>query len=229
MLAVEQAILEQLLPGLFGYHLMQLGITNQAFFGSSPINHKLSMSILNEDVGAFRGSAIQLPFEDDAIDVVLLHHLLEFYKTPQEILREAARVCLPYGYLVVVGFNPLSAWGLWREIAKWRHQPPWNGRFIRPGRLMDWLNLLNFKIDRAHYAINGLPIKSKSGEITADYSGGLSRGTNWPFGAIYVIVARKQVGSMTPMKPVWKSQRKLTKLTVIRPASREIAARNIKE
>lgn len=226
LLSTEAAILEQLLPGLFGYHLMQVGITRQPLFDASPINHKFLMAIEADDPGSFRGSGVQLPFENDVIDVVLLHHILEFYKSPQEILREIARVSLPSGYLVIVGFNPVSLWGLWKGFAGFSGHPPWNGGFIRPGRLMDWLNLLSFKIDRVHFALNGLPVILKNRQIAPDYSGGLSRRTNWPFGAVYVIVARKQLGSMTPIKPLWKARGNMPKLTVIRPTSREIAARN---
>ena len=57
------------------------------------------------------------------------------------------------GHLVIVGFNPISFWGMWQSVAKFRGGAPWNGQYIRPGRLMDWLNLLNFEIDRAQYAI----------------------------------------------------------------------------
>ena len=42
-----------------------------------------------------------------------VHHLLDFAESPQDILREIARVTLPMGHIVLVGFNPLSFWGAW--------------------------------------------------------------------------------------------------------------------
>ena len=91
---------------------------------------------------------------------------------------------------------------------------------------MDWLTLLNFKIDRAQYTTYGLPMNGYAGQVP-DYSLGLSRNANWPFGAIYVIVASKQVGSMTPIKPLWQRERAFGRLRLVRPAvSRGIARRN---
>ncbi len=230
MLDVERAILEQLLPAFFGYHLLQISVQNQALYGASPIQHKIAMGIRESDNQPFVARATQLPLEDDAIDVVLLHHILGFYHDRQQILREIARVSRPMGYLVIVGFNPLSLWGLYKPVAAVGNRPPWNASFIRPGRLMDWLNLLNFKIDRAHYCTYGPPVTRTflKGRVP-DYTRGISRRTNLPFGAVYVIVARKQVGTMTPIRPVWRPHTTFGKLTVVRPTGRGMATRNSRE
>lgn len=216
---VEKAVLDQLLPAFFGYHLLQLSVQQSKLYDASPIQHKISLGLLEEDNEAFVAQATALPLEEDSIDVVVLHHLLDFYDSPQQLLREVARVSRPQGHLVIVGFNPLSLWGLVKPFGHLRGRAPWIGKFIRPGRLMDWLNLLNFKIDRAHYSTYGLPMNRAPfvGNIP-DYSQGLSRKSNLPFGASYVIVARKQVGTMTPIRPVWKERRSFGQLTVVRPA-----------
>ena len=220
VLAAEQAILKQLLPGCFGYDLLQLSLQTDSLFDASPIHNKLKMGILPEDPGAFTGTAMQLPFETDSMDVVLLHHLLEYYDSPQQILREVGRIALPSGHVVIVGFNPLSLWGAYRPIGQLRNLAPWCGRFIRPSRLMDWLTLLNFKIDRAQYTTYGLPVNGYSGAIP-DYRQGLSRNANWPFGAVYVIVASKQVSRLTPIKPVWQRQRAFGRLNIVRPVANQ--------
>lgn len=226
----ELAVMEQLLPGYFGYHLLQLSVHDRQLYDCSPIGHKFTMSVQNEaasnnpvkaEVFSFVGEGRNLPFADDSIDVILLHHLHDFHSSPQRLLSEVARISLPMGQLVIVGFNPISLWGLWKPVGKFRDKMPWQGNFIRPGRLMDWLNLLNFKIDRAQYGIYGLPFTSRTDVATPDFSQGLSRKTNWPFGAIYVIVARKQVSAMIPMKPVWRQKRAFGRLSVVRPARPE--------
>jgi len=217
VLAAEQAILNQLLPSCFGYDLLQLSTQTQSLFDASPIHHKIKMGVSEGDAGDFLGKATHLPFETDSMDVVLMHHLLEYYDSPQEILREAGRIALPSGHVVIIGFNPLSLWGACQPVGQLRKQAPWCGKFIRPGRLMDWLTLLNFKIDRAQYTTYGLPLNGYSGAIP-DYSQGLSRNANWPFGAVYVIVARKQVSRLTPVKPVWQRQRAFGRLNIVRPA-----------
>lgn len=222
-LSVHQAVLDQLLPGFFGYHLMQLSVQERPLYDESPIQHKFAMQLLPGDPGSFRGSPESLPFEDDSLDVILLHHLLEFCDAPQQILREVARVALPMGHVVISGFNPLSLWGLYKPVGRFRGQVPWNGSFIRPGRLMDWLNLLDFKIDRVHYSTWGLPIAHRPfvGKVP-DFSQGLSRKSNLPFGAGYVIVARKQVGAMTRIRPVWQRSRAFGRLNVVRPAASRV-------
>lgn len=226
---IQQAVLEQLLPGFFGYHLMQLSIQSAPLYSASPIQHKFAMGLHDDDRAAFLGKATSLPFEDDSMDVAILHHLLEFYDAPQQILREVARVTIPSGYVVIAGFNPLSLWGLCKPVGRMRGEAPWIGNFIRPGRLMDWLNLLNFKIDRAHYSTYGLPMNRKPfvGKIP-DYTQGISRKSSFPFGAVYVIVARKHVGTMTSIRPVWRQRRAFGRLTVVRPAAGRSVSRSTK-
>lgn len=229
VLKTEKAIIEQLLPGFFGYHLLQLSVQKETLYESSPIRHKFSLSSTpHKRESTLVANPDLLPFEDDCLDVVLLHHCLDFQDSPQNLLREVSRVSRPMGQVVIVGFNPYSLWGMWKPFGALRNKQPWLGKYISPGRLMDWLTLLNFKIDRAQYSIYGLPYSRKADDlILDDYSQGLSRNPNWPFGAIYVIVARKQVGTMTPIRPVWRKNQNMGKLSVVRPtASRDIATRD---
>lgn len=227
VLDVEKAILEQLLSGVFGYHLLQISVQNAPLYEASPIQHRVAMGIKKADQTPFIASATQLPLEDDSIDVVLLHHVLDFFQDRQQILREISRISRPMGHLVIIGFNPLSLWGLWKMFAVASGYPPWNASFIRAGRLMDWLNVLNFRIDQAHYCTHGLPVNRGflKGSVP-DYTRGISRKTNWPFGAIYVIVARKQVGAITPLRPQWEPRAALGKLRAVRPAGRGMTTRN---
>ena len=215
--AIEAAMLEQLLPEFFGYHLAQFSVQSRPLFQSSQIRHKFCAGLDDVPGSDLVTSPAMLPFADDSLDVVLLHHLLDYVETPLEVLRELARVTLPMGHLVVIGFNPLSLWGAWQTLAQFTGKPPWDGRFIRTGRLMDWLNLLNFKIDRAQYAVYGLPSGQHSGPVD-DYSQGFGRNLNLPVGSIYVIVAKKQVGAMTPIRPQWNTARSFGRLNVVRSA-----------
>ncbi len=225
LLKTEAAILEQLLAGFFGYHLLQVSVQQSELFSASPIRHRICLGLDEQDQSSMLAKPTHLPLESDAIDVVLVHHLLDFVDSPQDALRELSRIVLPMGHLVIIGFNPFSLWGLCKPFAGLRKSPPWNGRFIRPGRLMDWMNLLNFKIDRAQFCNYGLPLSRQDAKIP-DYSQGLSRGVNWPFGAAYIIVARKQVGTMTPIRPIWKSQQSFGRLAAVRPANRDLVSRD---
>ena len=112
----------------------------------------------------------------------------------------------------------MSLWGAWRTIARSvgrKGIAPWNGTFIRPGRLMDWLNLLDFKIDRAQYSIYRPPVSRYLGEVN-DYSDGVSRTMNLPIGSVYVIVARKHVGAALSIKPAWNRHQAFGRLSAVR-------------
>jgi len=227
VLKTELAVLDQLLPGFFGYNLIQLSVQDKPLFAASPIQTKIPLALDDTSVRTLRsegseinempvvGRPTSLPFESDSIDVAVLHHLLDFADSPQEILKEISRVTLPMGHVVIIGFNPWSLWGLWRSALQFKERSPWDGQYISPGRLMDWLNLLDFKIDRAQYAIYRPPVTRLIGQV-GDYSQGLSRNLNLPVGGVYVIVARKHVGSVRSIKPVWKTSRAFGRLSVVR-------------
>jgi len=221
VLANEERVLEQLLPGFFGYHLLQLSPQENSLFSSSVIHHKLKLTAGSNDTKAtgdcMAAEATELPFAEDSLDVVLLHHMLEFHREPLKLLREVSRVALPMGQLVIVGFNPMSLWGACQPIGRLREKTPWTGDFIPPGKLMDWLNVLNFKIDRAQYCLYGWPTLKSTAKLP-DFSHGLSRNANLPFGGIYIIVARKQVGAMIKVRPVWQRTRAFGGLSVVPPA-----------
>lgn len=214
ILMTEKGLLDQLLPGMFGYHLAQFSVQDEVLSGSSTIQNRFTVAFEKTGETGLVAVPDNLPLASDSIDVVLLHHLLDFTGAPQDVLREISRVTMPMGHIVIIGFNPLSTWGVWGALAKYRGRAPWNGSFIRPGRMMDWLNLLNFKIDRAQYAIYRPPVPRCSGRVK-DYSQGVSRSLNLPVGSIYVIVARKHVGSMRPIRPVWKKQPAFGRLSVV--------------
>jgi SAM-dependent methyltransferase len=221
LMAGQQAVLDQLLPGFFGHHLLEMSIQSETLVESSPIQHKIKLGISSVDRDSLIASGINLPFENDSMDLVLLHHMLDLFDEPQQLLREVSRVALPMGHLVIIGFNPYSSWGVWHQFARFRKSPPWNSSFFSPVRMMDWLKLLNFEIDRVHYSNYGLPVNNKAFiNDVPDFSRGLFRDINLPFGAVYVIVARKHVGALTPIRPIWKQSRAFPQLTVVRPMGR---------
>ena len=214
VLALEQAVLSELLPTIFGYHLVQIGPCKQELFSSSQVGSRVRLGFSPGAGAGLVGNPVQMPFQDDSLDVVLLHHALDFIAHPQELLREAARVTLPSGHLILIGFNPLSVWGLARHLLKFRYKIPWSSTFIRMSRLFDWLDLLNFQIDRVVYGLHGPGSLLRAS--VPDFSRGLSRHTNWPFGAVYLVVARKWVGSARAIRPNWNRQTALANLQVVK-------------
>jgi len=57
---------------------------------------------------ALRADPAFLPFAPDSFATVILPHVLEGHPLPHQVLREAHRVLMSDGHIVVTGFNPLS-------------------------------------------------------------------------------------------------------------------------
>ncbi|MGB1537169.1 MAG: class I SAM-dependent methyltransferase [Pseudomonadales bacterium] len=197
VLGTEKALHDELLEDLFGYHLLQLGTGETPLFNQSPIQNCNRMTFGGGVHGDLVGSPMQIPFAQDQIDVMLVHHLLEYVDRPQAILAECARVVMPMGVMIVTLFNPLSLWGLRQKVVGRPAGYPFEGEFFTAYRVMDWLNVLNFKIDRVLFAEFGFPWAFRS--LTPPKFGlGLGRRYNLPLGGVYMLVARKYVGPLTP-------------------------------
>ncbi len=89
-----------------------------------------------------------LPLPSDTLDVVVLHHALDFAPYPHAVLVEAARTLRPGGRLILIAFNPYSLFG----VRKWLLSPlrkatVWRHNSLRRARLVDWLALLGFAVD----------------------------------------------------------------------------------
>lgn len=96
------------------------------------------------------GLADAIPIDTHSIDIVILPHTLEFNENPHQVLREVNRVLKPEGIVMLLGFNPWSLWHLPRFLPKAKDTVPWNGKFISRSRVIDWLKLLNFKVEKNH-------------------------------------------------------------------------------
>ena len=125
----EQSALNQILPNIFGYHLVQVGsIGGEDLLSASRISHKVTVQLQEHaESNTHAGlvcSAESLPFMSDSVDVVFAPHVLEFTANPHKLLREMERMLIGDGHLILTGFNPLSLLGLWRVCLAWS----------RPGR-----------------------------------------------------------------------------------------------
>lgn len=227
VLAQERFCVNEVLPELFGFHLLQVGdLDGRDFFSQSRISHKVLMfreeKTSNCSDSAFVGDELAMAIESDSLDVLLLPHVLETTANPYKLLREAERVLIGEGHLLVSGFQPWSLWGIWKSFLWWKEQPPWNAHFYTKRRLHDWLNLLDFEVvrfERYFYRppLNNMNFLNKLGflEKIGKYC--------WPFfGGAYLIVARKRVATFTPMKTQWRTRRQLIASGIIEPSARNV-------
>jgi len=213
--AEERFQLAKVLPNLFGYHLLQLGdLFSRECLTTTRIPHCMILDEWQTEKtpsgersrSSICGIPEQLPVATDCLDVVLMPHTLEFSDDPHQILREVDRILIPEGHVVILGFNPWSPWMLWNLVLGWRGKPPWCGRLIRRGRTTDWLQLLGFDIAESHNFFFRPPLANKTVMKRLRFLDRIGRRW-WPlFGAGYIVVARKRVSTLTPIKPRWRPQ-----------------------
>ncbi|MBI2381137.1 MAG: class I SAM-dependent methyltransferase [Gammaproteobacteria bacterium] len=212
------AELSELLPGLFGYHLVSLGcFSNSLPTEASPVQHQLKLG-LEPGVDLLADPA-DLPLTSDSVDVVVLAQLLEFHDNPHRVLREATRILIPEGHLVVTGFNPLSPWGLWRL---WHSTDPRRGRrSLSPGRVKDWLNVLGFELVEERRCFFRPPLRGEAWQHRLMPLENWGRRWMPGLGGLYTLVARKKVSTLTPIRAAWTP-----KVIPIRPVLVEPGARS---
>jgi SAM-dependent methyltransferase len=166
------------------------------------------------------GDPAALPFDADSIDLILLMNTLDFAVDPHRILREAERVLIPEGHLILVGFNPWSWYGLWASLSGWRERAPWCGHFYTNGRLKDWLSLLGFVTESCDYRGFRPPIqRARLLQRLAPLERIGSRAFPM-FGGVRLVVARKRISTLTPLKPSWQRRRTLVPAGLAGPSAR---------
>lgn len=196
-IATEARLLAQALEGVFGPVQLQLGHWGEGLElwpAQSPRRPLLCAPQPGLDTHAITRLS-QLPLAGTCADAVLLAHALEFSDDPLALLREADRILMGEGTLLVLGFNPASPWG-WRAAASRHGFPPGLQRVIPEWRVRDWLSLLNYELEPARQGLYTLPF---GGEQRASAS--LRRGWVYPFPAgVYLLRARKRLYGVTPLR-----------------------------
>lgn len=207
LLESELNHLESVIPRLFGYHLVHLGHPDfAAWTESSLILHRCRTSphwVPLPERGAVCAYPEALPFKTQCIDVLMLTHLLENCDNPKAVLREAYRVLLPYGHLVITGINPWSWLGFKHRLARYqgrkqkRTQP-----LLSLHHVIDWLDLLDFQT---------LETRIFEGTMPASWIGRRIhqlKALAPSFATGYLVVAVKKTAGLTPIRPKWSNIKK---------------------
>ncbi|MFT5008506.1 MAG: SAM-dependent methyltransferase, partial [Granulosicoccus sp.] len=197
LIEVERALISRAISGRFGASMVQLDsgfheiLFEQRLFGSGIIVSQLENRAHCPVVCA---KPEDLPFEPESLDMLLMHHTLDLCENPYQAVREGALALKPGGLLIVLGFNPLSLWGL-RSMIQSRPSGygVWNSRFIRSGRVADWMQLLNFELERQEKHLFSPPM-NRPGWLKSLALGEQIQRKLLPFtGGVYLLVGYKQV------------------------------------
>lgn len=210
LLTREQAMYDAVVGDIFGFNALQLGLLQMDLLKNSRIPHILHVG--NREGDAYCESDY-LPFDECCIDLVCLPHVLEFSTNPHQTLREAERVLVPEGHLILTGFNPISAWGL-KQIVTKDNNYPWHGHFFTLSRIKDWLALLGLEFVSGSMNCYEPPINDEKWLKRFTCMDKLGEKW-WPMmGGLYFIVAKKRVVNMNLLKPNWKKNSIKSRLAV---------------
>lgn len=209
--ALEVDRLRPVLAGLFAVRAAQIGCIGSFDLMNScsaPSRYLVDVDTsLSTDIQPVCALPEHLPFDSRSIDLALLPHTLDFSDDPHQVLREIERVLVPEGHVVILGFNPVSLWGLRRLFTRKRNRSvPWNANFIGLRRIKDWLSLIHFEVTAGSMLYYRPPIDKPSLQhrlFMLDKMGDRW----WPMAAAaYLLVAKKRVVGMTPLRPEWRPQ-----------------------
>jgi len=224
LLEQEDLRVRRIMPKLFGYHVLQIGNPGQVnFLSSSNISHKIRM-FFNDDGGPEAGCNLlgdreALAIASDSVDVVVMPHVLEFVPNPHRLLREVGRILIGEGHLLITGFHPWSLWGATRWLLFWREEPPWDGQFYGFSRIKDWLALLDFELMEYELFFFRPPLQNPRLMRKLGFWEKIGKHC-WPFlGGIYVILAKKRVVPLTPVKLRWRERRQLIASGILDPGA----------
>lgn len=218
----ERRQIDAMVANVFGFHAIQLGLAGHDLLQANRIPYRGRVAEL-PGLAAAQGAALaadpaHLPFEAQSLDLLLLPHVLEASEDPHQILREATRVLVPEGRLVLTGFNPWSLWGARERLPGLEPllPVPAHAQVSLP-RLKDWFKLLDLELDRGRFGAYAPPCVTEKWlrrwrflEAAGDRW--------WPVcGAVYALSAVKRVPGVKLLRPDWKkkSRRRARRAAVV--------------
>lgn len=221
-LGEQKRLLEVELQDLFGFYLIQMGIDpSQDLTQASRIGHRINLfppigsgrlSSFAASNGSGRLSPLvseqhQLPLPDESVDLVVLHHLLDFSQSPHQILREVQRILIPRGQVIVIGFNPRSPWGvLGRLMRLFSGRPLWRRQSLPSHRLKDWCDLLDLELVSLQRGFYQPPVQHTGLLKSLKFLDTWGAKLNVPGGGFYLVQACKQVTGAIAVRPDWETE-----------------------
>ena len=207
-----------ILSTTFGYYSLQIGCPYIAerMQRNCRVKHHFTLDDRSSPAKVHANPSM-LPIASDSVDLVILMHYLSNTSEPHAVLREAFRILIPEGKLIIIDFNPLSLWGLRSFFQSWLEHVPFRGHYYTARRIDDWMRLLGFDQELL-FRVGYLPPIQKL-SITRHLSW-LEKGTrNWlpALGALNLMVYTKNISPLTPVRHRWVT-RKILPGKVVRPS-----------
>ena len=210
LLAWELARLDVMLADIFGYNALQVGLGQADLLRASRMPLHVCAARGAESSAGLSSrltvacSEAALPFAGASLDLVVLAHELEFSATPHQLLREAARVLVAEGSVVICGFNPYSLWSFHRYT---RNRWPWRGRYLSAAKVRDWLTVLGFEVQSSQYGCYVPAVETPEWLGRWKWLDPIGRRC-WPVcGAVWILHGIKRVHGARLIQPNWRERR----------------------
>lgn len=149
-----------------------------------------------------------LPLDSDSQSCLVYHHLLDVLDNPYQLLREANRVLDDAGYLIIIGFNPVSLYGLNRMLRlpwdMFKRSVPWSLKTYSQARIGNWLRVLEF-VPSLHDSVGVIPpvVGDKDAKLIQKTDPFLTKYIR-NFGMLSVSLYRKSLAPVTPIRTRWQ-------------------------
>lgn len=217
LLEWEQQRCDEAVADIFGYHSLQLGMPMLQGLRANRMPHRWLALDSMQDAAPAEGvpplevpvallaDPAALPFSEASLDLVVMPHTLETSPDPHAVLREAARVLMPEGRIVVCGLNPASLLGVQRRAERGVYLPD-VGWGVGYWRLRDWLRLLAFEIEAVQFGCYRPAVQTDRWLRRWQFMDRVGR-LGWPMlGGVYCVVAVKRVPGARMLEPAWRGR-----------------------
>jgi SAM-dependent methyltransferase len=225
LLEIEKQFLSTMLAERYGKHVLLLGVPNQhELLKCSVMSNQMMLTPLinkHNNKKCIESEYYKLPIIPGSIDLVMVPHTLEFLDNPHQLLVEACRVVKPEGLIIIMGFNPISLWGLKKWWVKSKNMP-WQGAFININKVKNWLKLSDFELVNQDMLLFRPPITQFGIFKKLKFLEWLGKKLYAPFGGVYVLTAQAKTIPLTPIKMHWKQKLSALHATLPGPTMRDI-------
>lgn len=192
ILVAEQRLLGSLLPSLVGECALEVSV-GKSHKLLATAKHKYQWQLSRQAGASIRANPSYWPIARRVLDLVLLHHSLDFADNPHQVINGAVRSLSASGVLIVVGFQPFGIWGL-RRLFSNQKTVPWCARHVSFNKVSEWLSVLGCEVEQIESTGYGWSLGLESGllqRLGARF---------WPrYGAVYMLVAKRRTAMIRPL------------------------------
>ena len=205
----EIQLLREILLDIHGNLACSVGLSEeQDIFSSETAVKSFSLGSMPETGAAIRSSVHYWPVQSGILDIVVLHHVLEWTEQPHRIIREACRVLAPGGALIILGFNPISLNNICRFFPSPCPRLLCKANFYSVHTIKEWLSVLGFTFDNVNFAMRLAPFRYTLADRCNAQKRKKSIMNHLPVGSIFALTAIKERGGLITDKGIWSIESK---------------------